>query len=316
MRRGADIAGALVVDKPGGMSSFDVLRRLRPILGTRKLGHTGTLDPMATGVLVVCVGWCTRLARFVGDDDKSYEGVIRLGERTDTDDADGAVVATGDASTVTDEALAAAMSALRGDIEQTPPAYSAVKVDGRRLYEYARAGIEKRARPRPITIGGVEVLEASEEALRVRIRCSRGTYVRVLGAEIAESLGTVGHLVALRRLRSGPFSLEGALDLSTLSRLATDQEDWDRAFRRNRNAPDWLEWKPREEVAEALGAWTTPMAPAFRHLPARELSAEQQRKLGFGQLVPGPAGRWVALYEGEFQAVLDGGRILKSLAGG
>ncbi|HJN78272.1 MAG TPA: tRNA pseudouridine(55) synthase TruB [Myxococcota bacterium] len=303
----------VVVDKPVGVTSHDIVRILRSVTG-EKAGHTGTLDPFATGVLPLALGRATRFIQFLDESEKVYDATIAFGSSTTTGDPEGSVVESAGPPELArlDEVIASFL----GERMQTPPAYSAVKVDGRRLYEYARAGIEKRARPRPITIGGVEVLEASEEALRVRIRCSRGTYVRVLGAEIAESLGTVGHLVALRRLRSGPFSLEGALDLSTLSRLATDQEDWDRAFRRNRNAPDWLEWKPREEVAEALGAWTTPMAPAFRHLPARELSAEQQRKLGFGQLVPGPAGRWVALYEGEFQAVLDGGRILKSLAGG
>ncbi len=299
MRRGADIAGALVVDKPGGMSSFDVLRRLRPILGTRKLGHTGTLDPMATGVLVVCVGWCTRLARFVGDDDKSYEGVIRLGERTDTDDADGAVVATGDASTVTDEALAAAMSALRGDIEQTPPAYSAVKVDGRRAYANARAGREVVLAARPVTVHRFTRVGRVGDDVEFEADVSKGTYVRSLARDIGEALGCGAHLARLRRTRVGRFDLGSATTLDDLADLDHPRA----ALLDGERLVDFLPPMDLDErLASDMWAGRRPELPEGSPRGLVRLRDPSERFIGVGEVVdgdgPGPLLRVVRLMPG------------------
>jgi len=302
--------GFLVVDKPAGVTSHDVVRIVRAVTGCKKVGHTGTLDPFATGVLPLALGGATKLIQFLDEKEKVYVATLALGHRTTTGDLEGAIAASGGAPDL--RRLDAAVAALIGPQMQTPPAYSAVKVDGRKLYEYARAGIEKTAEPRPIEVHALDVLEASPESLRFRLRCSRGTYVRVLGEDLAAGLGSEGHLVALRRESSGRFGLDGALTLEELSQLATDQIDWDRAFRRGRDAPDRLEWRPRAEVAAAVEARLLPVEQAFS-LPTVELDEAQRRALGFGQRVAGPTGRWVALHEGRFCAVMEGDRILRSL---
>ena len=300
----------LVVDKPAGLTSHDVVRILRSVSGEKKVGHTGTLDPFATGVLPIALGRATKLIQFLDEAEKVYEATVALGTSTTTGDLEGEPLEQGGPPDLA--RIEAALAELTGELLQAPPAYSAVRVEGKRLYEYARAGVEKRAAPRPIRVHGWELLEASPEQLRVVVRCGRGTYVRVLGEDLARALGTRGHLSALRRLASGPFGLAGALDLPTLSRVVTGQEDWDRAFRRGRDAPDRLPWRPRAEVAEALAARTLPLVEAFAE-PRVELDAADRRRLGFGQRVAGPAGRWVATFEGRFCALMEGDRILRSL---
>ena len=201
--------GLLLVDKPSGMTSHDVVDAERRALGTRKIGHAGTLDPMATGLLVLGVGRATRLLRYLGMLAKTYEGTARLGEETDTLDADGELVRTSsvDASR-NDVELAAA--ALVGDSMQIPPAYSAVKVGGRRLYAEARAGRHVKAAPRPITVEAFEVTAYDGRDVGFRVTCSGGTYVRVLAADLGAALGCGAHLVALRRTGIGPFDVAEA----------------------------------------------------------------------------------------------------------
>ena len=207
----------LPVDKPGGLSSFGVIRRLRPLLGTRKIGHAGTLDPMATGLLVCLVGReATRLQdRFMGLP-KIYTGTIRLGISTDSYDAEGEVTAERDASGVTDEQLGAARERFLGDITQRPPMHSAVKVGGERLYKKARRGEEIERAARPVTIYRFDLTERRGDAVDFVVECSKGTYVRSLAHDLGEALGVGAHLAALRRTAIGPFTVEEAWTLAGL----------------------------------------------------------------------------------------------------
>ncbi|WP_233159499.1 tRNA pseudouridine(55) synthase TruB [Pseudonocardia sp. MH-G8] len=208
--------GLVVVDKPSGLTSHDVVARLRRILRTRKIGHAGTLDPMATGVLVCGVGRGTKLLGHLALDTKAYTATIRLGASTRTDDAEGEVLATADASGVTDAAIAAGMTALTGPIEQVPSTVSAIKVDGKRAYALARAGEEVVLAARPVTVTEFTLLERRGADLDVTVSCTSGTYVRALARDLGAALGVGGHLTALRRTRVGPFALEHASTLETL----------------------------------------------------------------------------------------------------
>jgi tRNA pseudouridine55 synthase len=204
----------LVVDKPVGITSFDVVRRVRRAARIRHVGHGGTLDPLASGVLPVCLGEATKLAQFLLDADKEYEATVRLGSETDTDDADGTVTDRHDPGGVHAEAVLDALVQFRGRLSQVPPAYSALKRAGRPLYAYARAGQPVEAAPREVVVHELELTSfEGPEAVRVRVRCSKGTYIRALARDLGRVLGVGGHLAALRRTRSGPFSLAAARPL-------------------------------------------------------------------------------------------------------
>ncbi len=209
--------GVLVVDKPAGPTSHDVVDRVRRALGTRRVGHAGTLDPFATGVLVVCVGRATRLARFLGEGEKEYVATVRLGFATTTDDATGEPLGEPGAVDVAPDALAAALRGLVGTFDQVPPAFSARHVGGRRLYELARRGEAVPRAAAPVTVFGLELLGTDGGRLEVVVRCSPGTYVRALARDLGERLGTGAHLAALRRTRSGAFGLSQAVPGDELS---------------------------------------------------------------------------------------------------
>jgi tRNA pseudouridine55 synthase len=215
----APAPGLVIVDKPAGLTSHDVVARLRRILHTRKVGHAGTLDPMATGVLVCGVGRGTKLLGHLALDTKAYTATIRLGVTTHTDDAEGEVLTTADASDVTDAAIAAGMAALTGAIEQVPSSVSAIKVNGQRAYARVRAGEEVVLAARPVTVSEFTLLARRGADLDVEVECTSGTYVRALARDLGAALGVGGHLTALRRTRVGPFSLEHA---STLEALEAD----------------------------------------------------------------------------------------------
>jgi tRNA pseudouridine55 synthase len=217
----------LVVDKPTGLTSFTVVKQVRRALarlwGTPlrrlKVGHGGTLDPLASGVLPICVGEGTKLAPFLLDADKEYETTVRFGAETDTLDSDGEIVATAPVEGLTEAAIEAALGPFRGEITQVPPMYSALKRNGRPLYAYARAGETVERAARQVRVHALTLLSFDPpDAVRLRIRCSKGTYVRVVGADLGRALGTGAHLTALRRIASGPFHLEGALTLDELLR--------------------------------------------------------------------------------------------------
>ncbi len=206
--RGPD--GLLLIDKPRDITSHDAVAQVRRALSTKKVGHAGTLDPMATGLLVMGVGRATRLLRFLGDLPKTYEATMRLGVETTTLDADGEVTQTSAADDVSDVALRIATDALVGDSMQRPPAFSAVKVGGRKLYDAARKGEHLEAEPRPVHVDRFDVLTRRGDDVDVRIICGGGTYVRVLAADVGAALGCGAHLTTLRRTAIGTFRVEEA----------------------------------------------------------------------------------------------------------
>jgi tRNA pseudouridine55 synthase len=227
--------GVLIIDKPAGMTSHDVVARVRRIISERRVGHTGTLDPFATGVLVVLVGRATRLAQFLSGAEKEYEAAIRLGYATDTGDVTGTRLPSFTTETLRHteihrEAVEGALASLRGEIEQTPPMYSAKKVGGRKLYELARRGEEIERQPVRVTISELTavtldgaLLNESDDGtrdLRVRVVCSAGTYIRTLAEDFGKQLGVGAHVAELRRTRAGQFAIKNATTLDRLNEQA------------------------------------------------------------------------------------------------
>jgi tRNA pseudouridine55 synthase len=229
--------GVLIIDKPAGMTSHDVVARVRRIIGERRVGHTGTLDPFATGVLVMLIGRATRLAQFLSGAEKEYDAVIRLGYATDTGDVTGARLETEvhanttNAQSLRKEEITVAMVLLTGEIEQVPPMYSAKKIAGRKLYEHARRGEEIERQPVRVTISEFELLSQGELKpnedgavdLRARVVCSAGTYIRTLAEDLGKHLGIGAHLAELRRTRAGQFSIENAITLEELAEVPDNQ---------------------------------------------------------------------------------------------
>ncbi len=252
------ISGALVIDKPVGMTSHDVVQAIRNGTGLRRAGHTGTLDPRASGVLVILVGPAVRLSEYVSASDKRYQAIIRLGGTTDTYDAEGKFTPTKDPSNITEAEFEAALQTFVGEIEQTPPPYSAVKVQGRKAYEMARKGEEVELEPRTITVHHLEVLEWTPPEVVIDVHCSSGTYVRSLANDLGKKLGCGAFLVGLRRTKSGKFTLRDAVPLRKL------QE----AF----NAGNWYQYLI--PAAEALGDW-----------PAVELNPDEVEAVRHGHRV-------------------------------
>jgi len=252
------ISGALVVDKPVGMTSHDVVQAIRNGTGLRRAGHTGTLDPRASGVLVILVGPAVRLSEYVSASDKRYQAIIRLGGSTDTFDAEGMVTPTKDPVNVTEAEFETALQTFVGEIEQTPPPYSAVKVQGRKAYEMAREGEEVDLAPRKITVHHLEVLEWAPPEVVIDVHCSSGTYVRSLANDLGVMLGCGAYLVGLRRTKSGRFSLRDSVPLRKLQEAFT--------------AGNWYQYLI--PAAEALGDW-----------PAVELSPDEVEGVRHGHRV-------------------------------
>ncbi|MFG3523373.1 tRNA pseudouridine(55) synthase TruB [Nocardia nova] len=258
------LGGLLIIDKDGGQTSHDVVARCRKILRTRKIGHAGTLDPMATGVLVLGVERATKLLGLLSLTTKSYAATIRLGQATVTDDAEGEVLATIPAGHLADADIAAAVAALTGDIQQVPSTVSAIKVNGERAYARARAGEQVELAARPVTVSRFDILGRRDidtgattfVDLDVEVDCSSGTYIRALARDLGTALGVGGHLTALRRTRVGPFTLEHARTLEQLADEPSLNLDVDAAVR--------LAFPHREidaEQAESLrdGRWLDPV---------------------------------------------------------
>ena len=215
-RPDADVPpGLLLVDKPGGMTSHDVVARARRVLSVRKVGHAGTLDPMATGLLILGVGAATRLLGYVGGHDKTYEATVRLGQSTVTDDREGEVLATSSTADLDDDAIRTALAGQTGPLQQVPSSVSAVKVDGRRSYDRVRAGEAVELAPRSVTVHRLEVHRIERPTpdlvdVDVTVTCTAGTYIRAIARDAGAALGVGGHLTALRRTASGPFTIAQA----------------------------------------------------------------------------------------------------------
>jgi tRNA pseudouridine55 synthase len=278
-------SGLVIVDKPTGLTSHDVVARIRKLAGTRRVGHAGTLDPMATGVLVVGVEKATRLLGHLALTQKEYTGTIRLGQSTASDDADGAMTASVPAAHLSDEQVLQAVASLTGELEQVPPGVSAIKVAGQRAYKLARAGAAPELAPRRVTVSefAVDAIRRDGDVLDVdvRVTCSSGTYIRALARDAGARLAVGGHLTALRRTRVGPYHAGQARTLAQLR--------------------ERLEILPLAEAAAA----------AFAH---RELTAEEARQVGHGIRLPalGTGAEPVAAFgpDGELVALLteEGGR--------
>ena len=215
--------GIVIVDKPEGWTSQDVTARLRRVFNTRRIGHGGTLDPMATGVLPVFVGRATRGVEFFEHAEKTYETVLRLGLTTDTEDISGTVLTEQDAF-VTGEEVEAVLQSFRGEIMQVPPMYSALKVNGQKLYDLARKGKTVERQPRPITIHELTLLSMEADGIHLRVRCSKGTYIRTLCKDIGEALGCGGCMAALRRISAGEYTIEESVPLQRLLETETPEE--------------------------------------------------------------------------------------------
>lgn len=224
-RKGRDISGILVLDKPEGLSSNGALQRVKRLLQAAKAGHTGSLDPLATGVLPLCFGEATKFSQYLLDADKGYRSTFLLGQGTDTGDAEGAVTQRASAAGITREAVLDAMLRLTGTIEQVPPMYSAIKRDGKPLYKLAREGKSVERDARTVSIKQFDLLSftAGEVAhVGIDVLCSKGTYVRTLAEDLGRLLGVPAHVTTLRRIRSGPFFLEQAMTINELESLLAD----------------------------------------------------------------------------------------------
>lgn len=218
------VSGVLLIDKPQGMTSQQVVSKVKYLLksdvhDSKKAGHTGTLDPMATGLLPICLGEATKFSHYQLDAIKSYQAIIKFGEQTDTGDAEGQIIATSPVPHVTQAMLQSVTEQFLGEIMQVPPMYSALKKDGKKLYELAREGIEVERAARPLTIYKLSLTPLSDQQLQLTVTCSKGTYVRVLAEDIAKALGTLGHLTALRRIQTGDFDIANAITLADFAAL-------------------------------------------------------------------------------------------------
>ena len=221
------VSGVILVDKPQGMTSQQVVSKVKylfksPNHDSKKAGHTGTLDPMATGLLPICLGEATKFSHYQLDADKSYQATILLGSQTDTGDADGKIIAETTIPAFDETLLDKIAQQFLGAQQQIPPMYSALKKDGKKLYEYARAGIEVERAPRDIILRAIGLESIDDKQIKLTVTCSKGTYVRVLAEDIAKTLNTLGHLTALRRLEVGDFSIDQAITLANLEALALE----------------------------------------------------------------------------------------------
>lgn len=283
------VHGVLLLDKPAGLSSNDALIRAKRMLNAPKAGHTGTLDPFATGLLPLCFGEATKFSQDLLEADKTYEALLHLGVRTDTGDTEGQVIGEWPVA-VSVAQIEAALTQFRGPISQVPPMHSALKRDGKPLYEYARAGITLEREARDVTIHALELLDYQAPMLRIRVTCSKGTYIRVLGEDIGKVLGCGAHLNALRRIGVGPLTLEGAVTL----------EQFD--------APGDV---------DSRKAMLLPVDGLLRSFPAVQLTDELARRFLHGQrlplgkegvAVPDQTGR-VRVYRGSDGALLGTGLL-------
>lgn len=257
--------GILNIHKPPGMASFAVVSLVRRLTGVRRVGHAGTLDPAAEGVLPICLGQATRVVEHLVDAPKTYRARVHLGVVTDTYDSDGAVTATADASAVTASRIEASLARLRGRIQQVPPMFSAVKHQGTPLYRLARAGQCVERRPRTVSIHRLELREYTPPVATLEVECGRGAYVRTLAHDLGERLGCGAHLAGLIRLRSGPFRLEEAVSLGEVRRAAQDGAWRDLLYAADFVLLDWwaaiLAEEHTSDVLEGRGLLLSPLRP-------------------------------------------------------
>jgi len=258
-----ELSGVVVVDKPSGPTSFDVVRRVKGLFKAKRCGHTGTLDPTATGVLPICIGDATKIASFVSEGEKEYDAVVRFGAITDTQDAAGRTLETRPLAGLSEAGVREALQSFVGLVEQTPPMYSARKVDGKRLYELARAGEEVEREARQVHIDEARMLWFRPPDAGIFVRCSKGTYLRTLAHDLGQKSGPGAHLRELKRARVGPFTLEDSVGLDTLMAAA-------------------------KESRENLDRFVHPLSRALAELAELQLDLPLARRVAHGH-APGPA---------------------------
>ncbi|MBZ0070185.1 MAG: tRNA pseudouridine(55) synthase TruB [Gammaproteobacteria bacterium] len=300
--KGRNVNGILLLDKPSGLTSNAALQSVKRLFQAAKAGHTGSLDPLASGLLPICLGEATKVSGFLLDADKHYQVRCKLGERTNTGDAEGEVVETRPVEGLDVARIEAAFERFRGDIEQVPPMYSALKHQGQRLYTLARQGIEVERQPRRVTIHSLTLSAWEPPYLDLDVRCTKGTYIRTLAEDIGESLGCGAHVTDLRRLGVGPYDQSGMVSLDRLQDVAGT------------------------EGPAALDTLLLPIETALSQWPEVRLSADTAFYLRQGQpvVVPhAPTSGWVRLYAGDRQflgmgEILDDGRVApkRLMAGG
>lgn len=259
-KKGRDIHGVFLLDKPQGMSSNDILQKVKRIFQANKAGHTGALDPLATGMLPICLGEATKFSQFLLDSDKRYQVTAKLGERTDTSDAEGQVVET-KVVNVTESDIQQALAQFRGDILQVPTMFSALKHQGKPLYEYARAGITVEREARPITIFELKFIAYEAPFLTLEVHCSKGTYIRTLVDDLGEVLGCGAHVTVLRRLAVADYPIAAMMSYADLQNMAENQP------------------------LEVLDKLLLTMDTAVSNLPKINLNEQQTKAVGFGQRV-------------------------------
>ncbi|WP_379056637.1 tRNA pseudouridine(55) synthase TruB [Pasteurella multocida] len=259
-KRGRDINGVFLLDKPQGMSSNDIMQKVKRVFQANKAGHTGALDPLATGMLPICLGEATKFSQFLLDADKRYQVTAKLGERTDTSDAEGQVVETREVQVDVQDILAA-LPHFRGELMQVPTMFSALKHQGKPLYEYARAGITVEREARPITIFDLQFIAYDAPYLTLEVHCSKGTYIRTLVDDLGEYLGCGAHVTVLRRTAVANYPVEAMMDWDTLQVLAAQQD------------------------LALLDQHLLPTDSAVSVLPALHLNQEQSKAISFGQRV-------------------------------
>lgn len=291
-KRGRDVHGILLLNKPLGETSNRALQKVKHLYCAKKAGHTGSLDPLATGLLPLCFGGATKVSAFLLDADKHYLAKVRLGQTTTTGDAEGEVTQTRSTAAVTQEGILAALNDFMGNIEQIPPMYSALKHEGERLYNLAREGIEVERLPRPVTIHQIDLIGCNLPEFDIQIHCSKGTYIRTLAEDLGEVLGCGAHLTGLRRTGVGPFDIKKMVDMTTVQAAA-------------------------EEGFMALDALLQPVDSALLHWPEVRLGSDSSYYLRQGQAVQvprAPTEGSVRIYDDADRfigmgVILDDGRV-------
>ena len=287
-RRGRPINGVLIVDKPLGITSNDVVQRAKRLFDAQKVGHTGSLDPLATGVLPLCFGEATKFSQYLLDSDKKYWTRIKLGVTTATGDADGEVTGGSDASQVTADAVEQALEKFRGEIEQIPSMYSALKHQGQPLYKLARQGVEVERKARSVTIFSNELVKFNGGELELNIHCSKGTYVRTIAEDLGHALGCGGHVIGLRRLAAGPYVESEAISFEQLEAY-TDLESLDSLLKPiGSSVKDWPKVRMVTDTAHYLlqgQSVQVAKAPTEGWVQLLEIAEEGDVFLGVGEVL-------------------------------
>lgn len=298
-RRGRDVHGVLLLDKPQGLSSNDALQKVKRLFTANRAGHTGALDPLATGMLPICLGEATKFSQYLLDSDKRYRVIARLGQRTDTSDADGQIISERPVA-FTQQALDRALESFRGETQQVPSMYSALKYQGRKLYEYAREGIEVPREARSITVYELQFIRWEGDELELEIHCSKGTYIRTITDDLGEMLGCGAHVIYLRRLQVATYPIASMVTLEQLAALSEE------AFRTERSPADLLDplLMPMDSPAAAYPEVTLPTTVSAYFKQGMPVQAAGAPPSGLVRVMEGDERKFIGMAE-----IAEDGRV-------